>query len=197
MSVKQGTARHPLAGRADDLYETPAQAIEALLRVERLPAAGRGAISRILTARGHTVIAKDLVAHEGADPDIAPRVDFLMERAAPPGCGCIVTNPPYKLADAFIRHGLTLVPRVIVLLRLMALEGAGRSDLIDRHLRRVWAGIERLPMMHRDSWEGPKTASAGVPFAWSVFEASPRPASNPVELRRISWRVGAPVGGPA
>jgi len=68
---------------------------------------------------------------------------FLLEWRAPEGCTCIVTNPP-KLADEFIRHGLTLVEKVIVLLRLMASEVADRSDLIDRHLVRQWVGIERL-----------------------------------------------------
>jgi hypothetical protein len=43
--------RHPHAERGLDLYETPAVAVEALLRVERLPhriwepACGRGAIT--------------------------------------------------------------------------------------------------------------------------------------------------------
>jgi len=45
--------RHPLAERGDDLYETPPVAVEALLRVDRIPrrvwepACGHGAIARI------------------------------------------------------------------------------------------------------------------------------------------------------
>jgi hypothetical protein len=48
------SGRHPLKERGQDLYETPACAVEALLRVEKLPhwiwepAAGRGAIARVL-----------------------------------------------------------------------------------------------------------------------------------------------------
>jgi hypothetical protein len=197
--VKQGAVRHPLAHRSNDLYETPSQATDGLVRAESLPvriwepAAGRGAISRVLVAHGHDVIAQDLVAYTGADPAITSPVDFLKERAPPPGCWCIITNPPYKLADDFVRHSLLLVPRVIMLLRLMALEGASRSDVIDGHLRRVWSGIERLPIMHRDGWSGPKIASAGFPFAWLVFEATRRPANSPIELRRISWRASTPA----
>lgn len=192
--MKQGAARHALAERKDDLYETPAVATQALLRVEALggliwePCAGRGAISRVLKAASHRVVSTDLVAHPGADTDIATPIDFLMERQAPAGCAAIVTNPPYKLADQCIRHGLSLVPTVIVLLRLMAIEGAGRSDLVDRHLLRVWAGIERLPAMHREGWEGPRMANSGAPFAWFVFSSAPRPEGSPVELRRMSWR---------
>ncbi|MGB7974728.1 MAG: hypothetical protein WCF81_10365 [Roseiarcus sp.] len=42
------------------------------------------------------------------------------------------------MADAFIRHGLSLDLPFVALLRPLALEGAGGSDLIDGHLGRVW-----------------------------------------------------------
>ena len=177
------------------MYETPGCAIRALLRIGELdwhsgaiwePAAGRGALVRELRAAGYAVVAQDLVAYDGADPGIETPLDFLMESASPAGVSAIVTNPPYKSADAFIRHGLSLGLPVIVLLRLMALEGAGRSDLMDRHLRRVWAGIERLPMMHRQNWKGPRTAFGGAPFAWFTFEPSER--QGPVAFERVSWR---------
>ena len=42
----------------------------------------------------------------------------------------IATNSPFKLADQFIRHGLELGLPMIVVLRLMAPEGSGRSDPI-------------------------------------------------------------------
>jgi hypothetical protein len=135
------------------------------------------------------VTAQDLVAYPGADAGIITPVDFLMERARPEGCETIVTNPPYKLADACIRHGLDLGCRVIVLLRLMAIEGAGRADLIDGHCERIWAGIERLPTMHRDGWTGPKLSVSGVPFAWFVFSPVKRESGAPIELRRMSWRA--------
>ena len=185
--------RHSWADRGNDLYETPSVAIRALIatgEVERLgapvwePCAGRGAILRELKAAGFLSIAQDLVAYDGADEGIETPIDFLFERAAR---GPIVTNPPYKIQDQFIRHGLSLGVPVIVLLRLATLEGAARTDLIDIHLRRVWAGIERLPMMHRDGWEGPKNGNSGAPFAWFVFEPGKRLGA--IELRRISWRA--------
>lgn len=193
--MQQGASRHALKDRRDDLYETPACAVHALLRCEKLPhriwepCAGRGAISRILKDSGRQVISQDLVAHHGADPDIVTPIDFLMEREAPDGVSCIVTNPPYKLADKFIRHGLSLGCDVIVLLRLMALEGAGRTDLVDQHLSLVWVGIERLPVMHREGWQGPKMNSSGVPFAWFFFSSQPRMADVPIAMRRMSWRA--------
>lgn len=196
--MKQGASRHALADRANDLYETPEVATRALLQVLPVswaprrvwePCAGRGAIARVLRADGMDVIAQDLVAYPGADPGIATPIDFLMERKAPAECDRIITNPPYKLADAFIRHGLELGCEVIVLLRLMAIEGAGRSDLMDRHCRTVWAGIERLPTMHREGWTGPKLSNSGAPFAWFHFRPEPRRRVEPIALHRISWRA--------
>jgi len=192
--MRQGADRAALRDRKDDLYETPECAIRTLLRVESLPdaiwepCAGRGAISRFLIDSGRRVVAQDLVAHPGADEGIEARIDFLMEQRAPGGVRCICTNPPFKNADEFIRHGLRLGCDVIVLLRLMALEGANRSDIIDNHLVRVWAGKERLPQMHREGWEGKRTANSGAPFAWFVFKSGGRGGDDPIELRRMSWR---------
>jgi len=159
----------PLSVRGFDLYETPSCAVHALLataEIERLagagtiwePAAGRGAIARELIGAGFDVAASDLVAYPGADPGIETPTNFFLESRPPSGVTLVLTNPPYRDADRFIRRALALGLPAVVLLRLMALEGAGRSDLMDRHLRRVWAGIERLPTMHRQGWEGPRTA---------------------------------------
>lgn len=189
---RQGAARHALKDRKDDLYETPEQATRALLPFlgdEPLtiwePCAGRGAIARVLRSVGHTVVMQDLNAYDRADAGIVTPVDFLMEQQAPNNCRLIVTNPPYKLSDAFIRHGIHLGCDVVVLLRLMAIEGAGRTDIM-RHCRIILAGIERLPMMHRDGWDGPKSNSSGAPFAWFWFGREAN--ENPIQLQRISWR---------
>ena len=81
--MNQGAKRHALAERGNNLYETPACAVHALMKRVDLPAdiwepcAGRGAISRELRKAGHFVVASDLVAHPGADFDIQPGIDFL------------------------------------------------------------------------------------------------------------------------
>src|SRR5215471_18386905 len=151
-TVSMGNARATLRERGHDVYETPPVAVEALLRVEVLPphiwepCCGSGRIVDVLRAHGHHVTATDLV------PD---RIDFLMERRAPQGAEGTVTNPPYKLAAEFVRHGLALVPKVAMLLRLNFLESEARSDLIDGgRLARVHVFADRLPRMHRQGWEG-------------------------------------------
>lgn len=192
--MRQGTARHALRERGDDLYETPVEATRALLRhcgwlSERIwePCCGPGAVVRELRASGRTVIATDLVDYgDRRCPDSEHGIDFLL--TLEPRADCIVTNPPFKLADEFIRHGLTLCSQVIVLLRLAALEGAKRSDLIDGHLQLVMLGKERLPMMHRDGWQGPTIGNSGAPFAWFFFNRFRR---GDIALRRVSWREAA------
>jgi len=189
-NTRGGAVRSALKDRKDDLYESPREASLALLAVEDLPlhiwepACGRGAISFPLQEAGHQVVSTDLVDYGVLGK---PGVDFLMEFAAPEGVECIVTNPPYKLADQFVRKALDLVPTVYMLLRWAYAEGQNRSDIIDNHLNRVWLGRERLPTMHRDGWEGVKVTSSAMPFAWFVFTRS-GPGPDGASLKRMSWR---------
>lgn len=190
--------RSTLKERGPDLHETPPEAVLALLQAVPIPwrvwepCAGLGAIARVLAWSGRKVLATDLHAHAGAFPGITAPVDFFNLDRAPAGYRTIVTNPPYRRTDAFVRHGLTLCDRVVVLLRLAALEGSGRSDLIDGHLRTVYLGRERLPNLHRVGWRGPKIPEAPLPYAWFVFESQLRTTSRRFEVERISWRVPVP-----
>ena len=180
--------QHRYADRGPELYETPACAVEALLAVEKLPprlwdpAAGKGAIVDVLRDRGHEVIGSDLIDY--GRPDFFNGRDFLLERKAPDGCECILTNPPYRIAEAFVAHALELAPLVIMLLRLAFLESERRSPLLDRgKLARIHVFKRRLPFMHRDSWTGPRASSA-IPFAFFVWE---RDHTGPIIVDRISW----------
>jgi hypothetical protein len=185
-----GDKRHALKVRKDDLYETPPEAVAALLRAESLPdvvwepACGPGSIVRVLRASGRQVYATDLVDYDSPDQD-CHGWDFLMEKQMPIGVQAIVTNPPYKLAGQFATHALMLCPKVVMLLRLAFLESEGRSSILDGgFLARVYPFRDRLPMMHRDGWTGPKSTNT-IAFAWFVWE---RDWNRPTEMRRISWR---------
>jgi hypothetical protein len=181
------SGRHTLAVRGLDLYETPAPATRALLAVESLPpviwepACGPGAIVRVLRATGRTVIASDIVDY--GCPDSSGGVDFLKAGLA---CDCVVTNPPYRDAEAFVRHAIALgASKIVMLLRLAFLESSKRTPLLDSGmLARVHVFKERLPMMHRHGWSGPRASSA-IPFAWFVWD---RVQNGPPTLHRISWR---------
>jgi hypothetical protein len=186
--------RHPHAERGEDLYETPRVATETLLLVERVPrrvlepACGRGAIVNVLRQRGHDVVACDLIDY-GHGFDTA---DFLKMKRMPEGVRCIVTNPPFKIAEAFISHALDICPLLIVLLRLAFLE-AGTGKQKKHRLRarvldeippaRIHVFDRRLPMFHRDGWQGRK-ANSGMSFAWWVWD---RNHTGPITIDRISW----------
>ena len=178
--------RAPTRDHVDDRYDTDPVAIRALMKVERLPkviwepCCGTGNIVDELRHHGHQVIATDINAR--GCPDSSVR-DFL--KPAPfHRCDAIVTNPPYVLAEDFVRIGLERAPLVAMLLRLAFLESVKRSHLLDAgHLARVHVFANRLPMMHRDGWSG-KRASSAIAFAWFVWD---RNYNGPIITDRIRW----------
>jgi len=177
--------RHPHAERGLDLYETPSVAVEALLRVEKLPhriwepAAGKGAIVRVLRDHDHAVIASDVYDYGG----LHFVADFFARGKTPADCDCILTNPPYQIAEPFVAHALELAPFVIMLLRLAFLESERRCRILEGSgLARVHVFRKRLPMMHRAGWQGRK-ANSGIAFAWFTWE---RGYTGPTTINRIS-----------
>jgi hypothetical protein len=192
LDMSSQSRRHPLSERGNDLYETPAVAVAALLRVEKLPnriwepACGRGNIVNVLRAAGHEVVATDLVDY--GVPITPPGYygrDFLLETRLPAGTEAIVTNPPYKAVEEFTAHALELAPPMLVLLlRLAFLESERRCNILEgTGLARVHVFRKRLPFMHRDGWTGPK-ANSGMAFAWFVWS---RGYAGPTTIDRISW----------
>ncbi len=167
LATGSGTYAHSLAVRKDDLYETPPQAMQALLNSTWLPdviwepACGPGAIVRALEDAGHNVIASDLVDYEWGHQ---ARCDFLMERES--RADTIVTNPPFKLAEEFAEHAKSLAPNVHLLLRLAFLEGLRWERGLSQGLERVLIFAPRLPFMHRAGYDGPRNSNSGMPFAW-------------------------------
>ena len=189
ISLRTGTKRHAMAERGRDLYETPPEAVRALLRAIELPhviwepACGNGNIANVLLDYGHEVYASDLYHYplEG----MACGINFLHCKRAPEGTQAIVTNPPFSQAEAFVRRARQLAPMTVMLLRLQFLEAVGRTDILESgDLREVLVFRDRLPFMHRHNWQG-KKASSAMAFAWFVWD---RDHSGPPVLRRISWR---------
>jgi hypothetical protein len=143
------------------------------------PCCGDGAMVLPLREAGFGVYATDLV--DRGCPASRARIDFLMEyeyRPVNDKTG-IVMNPPYKLAQAFCEKALTFVPYVAALLPLSFLAGQERHRWFkDCRLQRVHVSSRRLPMMHRDGWEGPK-ATSQVDHAWFVWDARFAPLIAP------------------
>jgi hypothetical protein len=78
------------------------------------------------------------------------------------------------------------MPYVVLLLRLAFLESERRRGILEgRGLVRVHVFRKRLPMMHRDGWQGRK-ASSGMAFAWFAWD---RTYTGLPTLNRISWEL--------
>jgi hypothetical protein len=173
----------------DDFYPTPEPATRSLLAKEQFgpiiwePACGDGAISRVLEGAGHKVISTDLFDRGFGQP----RIDFLMERKllAPE----IVTNPPFKMAEQFVRHALDLgATKVAMMLRLAWLEGSQRKTLFETTpLARVHIASRRLNMM-RGGTDAGNGGGSMIAFAWFVWDRSHEGAA---ELGWFDWREAA------
>jgi hypothetical protein len=178
-----GTATATKEERGHNLYETPPEAMRVLLAWMRFapnvwePACGRGAISREMEAAGYDVSLSDLVDYgtatkHGECQDVQ---DFLATEARPDRPD-IVTNPPYGgTLNAFVAHALRVHrPRKMALLLnlnfLCGFDDPDRRFAMDEHPPcRVIVFTRRLPMMHRDGWDGPE-ASSRMNCAWFVWE---------------------------
>ncbi len=173
----------------DDFYPTPEPATASLLERESFdggiwePACGDGAISRVLEAAGHDVISTDLLDRGYGDA----RIDFLMEhRLLAPN---IITNPPFKMAEEFVRKSLDLgAVKVAMLFRLAWLEGSQRKELFESTpLARVHVASRRLNMA-RDGTDFGKGGGGMIAFAWFVWDRSHVGAPN---LGWFDWKVAA------
>jgi hypothetical protein len=157
----------------DDFYETPADAVADLMREEPFtgpiwePACGRGAISRVLEEHGHEVVSTDLIARGyGRSP-----VDFLLEQVAM--APNVVTNPPFKLAEEFVRHSRRICPgKVCLLLKLAFLEGTKRASLFRTDPpARVWVFSRRIACMSPVITSRKDGIGGGMlAFAWFVWD---------------------------
>jgi hypothetical protein len=184
------TASH--ARRKDDFYATPPEAVAALLSVERFegdilePACGDGAISRVLEAAGHDVRSTDLVNRGYGEGGL----DFL-SLGYPYRAANVVTNPPFKLGEAFLERALLQADgKVALLLRQGFLEGGKRARMLRASpLARVWTFAERLTFRIPDRAE---QGGGMLCFAWFVWDRAHRGPPTHGWLFRDEYQAPAP-----
>ena len=151
---------------------------------------GRGAIVRVLRDHGHVVVASDLIDYGFPLHFVG---DFLAQTKGPAGGDCILTNPPFNIINEFVAHALDLAPRVILLAPLGLMASAGRTDIL-RGLARIHVFRERLPMMHRDGWTGPKASNAinHTWFVWSRGHLGPGSAWDRISIHPTTPKTAHP-----
>lgn len=144
--------------RDNDLYETPEWVTEALIPhlpdsiVEIWePACGSGKMARVL----------ETVCPKVRTSDIAMDFDFLKQTTG--YTDWIITNPPYKLAQAFIEHSLTLADNVAMLLRCDFDHAKTRQHLFGKGF------AKKLVLTKRIRWFEGTTGSPSFNHAWFIW----------------------------
>jgi hypothetical protein len=159
----------PKTKRRDlDFYPTPAAVTQALLLFLALkpcviwePACGDGAMSRVLTAAGHTVLSTD-IRHTGFGQG---DVDFLT--AEPLLCDAIITNPPFASSEEFIDKALRTARAVAMLLKSQYWHAQKRYSLFTNH-----PPAFVLPLTWRpDFLNGERGGNPTMECLWTVWIA--------------------------
>lgn len=154
-----------------DWYPTPPEATQALLKVESFegsmlePACGDGAISTLLLAAAHQVVSTDLVYRGFGE---TTSYDYTSE-VYPYTADNVITNPPFTLAEQFIRLSLArTTKKVAVLCKLQFLEGAKRKLMFESTpFKKVWVFSKRLTLTRN----GEKMDNGGmIAFGWYVWD---------------------------
>lgn len=170
-----------------DGYHTPSVATQMLIDNVKLGpkswecANGYGRITRVLKRNGKKVFTSDI--HRWHKSTIRRRSFFLFEKM-PKGCTDIITNPPFKHAQAFVTKAMELLPKggkLCLLLRLQFMEGQKRKLMFQKYPPQVYVFSFRLPRMHRFGHikEGGKSSGSVLAFAWFVFtKGSKEPSRN-------------------
>jgi hypothetical protein len=103
---------------------------------------------------------------------VAKTADFLKQRAE--WSGDILTNPPFKDAEAFVRKALDLIlwgNRVIFFLRIMFLESTKRQDLFKKYPPKyVYVHSSRVATAKGGDFEKYKGGGKSMCYAWFVWE---------------------------
>lgn len=173
-----------------DWYPSPPDVTEALMQFLRLdpgqyiwePACGDGAMARMLERHGHNVLSTDLREKSGYGEG---GIDFLAFDINPPTGipysavynDWIITNPPFNLAEGFIRKSLSITPNVAMLLKSQYWHAARRMKLFEDHPPRYI-----LPLTWRPAFlEKERGSSPLMDVIWVVWRAG----SNITEFRPL------------
>lgn len=174
--MQLGASNHTDEEReSNDFYATDPVAVDALLSKATLShsvwecACGAGHLAQRLTDLGYNVKATDLINRGYGTPG----VDFL--QCTNKFDGDILTNPPYKFAQDFVEHALTLIPdgnRVFMFLKLQFLEGKARRALFDTNqLKTLYVSSSRILCAKNADFKRMRDGGgSAVAYGWFEFQ---------------------------
>lgn len=162
-----------------DDFPTPPWATRALVEhiigvedVQNLtvlePACGRGYMSETLGEYFREVTSSDIFSYGYGEEK-----DFLFYQDKNLAFDWVITNPPFKLAEEFVKHGLRLAKvGVAVLVRTVFIESVGRYERLfrDNPCSKFAQFVERVPIVK--GRVDPK-ASTATGYAWLIWQKKP------------------------
>ena len=160
--------------KESDFYPTPPDVTRALLGFLNLergtgvwePACGDGAISKVLTDNGLCVFSSDLRLDSGFGKADVNFLEIPLDARCP---DWIITNPPFALAEEFIRHALTFTPRVAMLLKSQYWHAKKRAALFEER-----PPSDILALTWRPAFlEAERGKSPLMDVVWVVWGADP------------------------
>lgn len=150
-----------------DFYQTPYSMTEQLLQNEEFignvlePSCGKGAISKVLKDHNFDVTSQDY--------DEGLGIDFLKFNKK---FDNIITNPPFRLANEFVKKSLELANnKIAMLLPLNYLHGVTRLNEIYnlKKLKTVYV-FTRYPLLTQDLREDGKYKTGMMVYAWYIWD---------------------------
>jgi hypothetical protein len=167
-----------------DYFPTPPWATRAFCEhvmpaVWHWPDRFQGTALEPACGEGHMAVALADYFGDVAASDVFPYgfgsvADFkTLEAFEPASADWVITNPPFNLAEAFIRQGLRVARRgVAVLVRTAFLEGQGRfSALWSKRPPQVIGQFSERVCMLRGRWE--PDGSTATAYCWIVWLKHP------------------------
>lgn len=161
--------------QCDDYYATEPRAAALLLENEVFSrdiwecAAGEWHLANVLKENGYKVKCSDIVDRNG----YTQVIDFLQYCGE--WDGDIITNPPYKFAQAFVEKSLNTVKqgnKVAMFLKLTFLESKSRKEMFRRYpLKKLYVSSSRLQCAKNGDFEQyTKGTGTAIAYGWYIWE---------------------------
>lgn len=179
MSIVKQKKSHIWDRDPDDWYVEPFECSRALFDLEQFngkiwdPSCGLGRILTSAEEAGYPIVGSDIISR-GHYCNFER--DFLSISKGEVEFENIVSNPPFNLAEKFVRHGLELLPhggKMAMILPMVWLSGfSTKRDWLPHSPLRKYFAISPRPSMPPGAVieAGVKAGNGTKDFAWFIWE---------------------------